>query len=378
MKFKLLVIILMLLFTGFSATQNLGIASHQTLPSEIEPGDTDVILRVDVTHLGGNTYEGINITANFPSEFEVIKDTHSISKMSSQDTFTVSFKFNVNDDVEAGTYSIPIKFEYIDIAEDYTSYSRYIDLQVSGLPTLQLVDISGDIPYVGDKFTTKFVIQNTGLIPASNIETMVELDDDAVSWIPSSKIVNIIPESSIYDISFTGLISKNAEPGSYPGTLTLDYNGKTLTNDFILDVYGEPDLKIAGVSTDDDVYQGMKTSISLQLENVGMGDAESVKVVLQDDSYTGVTTSYIGTVEFDDTGTAIFDLVFKNKGTNNLRATITYFDELRNEHTFETYFDVYVNPMQRSYSWVVLLVIVAGGGYFYYRKKQQGKQLKKV
>ena len=77
------------------------------------------------------------------------------------------------------------------------------------------------------------------MLPASNIIATIELEEDIVSWIPSSKVVNLINEKSIKGIEFKGMVSKNTQPGAYPGTLTLFYNGKTLSNKFILDVASE-------------------------------------------------------------------------------------------------------------------------------------------
>jgi len=386
MKKQLIFLTLIILFSAtikadtVYAAQEYGllISSYSTFPSSIKPGDKNILLRANITHYGSRTYNNIKLTLIMPNGFEALNNTAHIDKMNKFDKYSVQFKFN-SEEIEAGTYIFPIKIEYNDSQGGFVSYTKYITLQVSSTPLLELNSINYNTPYIGEEFEINFSLTNKELTQASNINAKIKLSGLSVSWLPSSKTIKQIPPKSTKTITFKGIVSRNALPKSYLGNITLNYNGNSLTNDFILDISGKPMLKIAGISTSDDVYTGKKTSVSLQLENIGKGDAESVKVTLINSSSQGVKTAYIGKIEYDDTGTAIFDLSFSKKGTNTLTALITYTDDLQKKHSFEKKFNIYVNSEKKNYlNYLIILLIAISLAYYYYKKKKQSEQLKRV
>ena len=148
----------------------------------------------------------------------------------------------------------------------------------------------------------------------------------------------------------------------------------------IIRTVGEPDVRIAGVQTDKEfIYTDEKFSLSIQLENVGTGDAKSVKAELVDDNITGILTSYVGTIEVDDTGTAIFELKCGSPGEHTVDVNVIYEDEYGNqkEATFKAEFMIEKRP--KDYTMLIIPpVVVIGIIYYFYRRWKRKKELKEL
>lgn len=360
----------------------LWIMNTQTFPAVIESGDQDVILQFDVVHRGSRTFYNITIEAKFQSPFEPIKNTYFISQIDASDRYTSIFRFNV-EDVEPGVYTIPIDIHYSDSYRMIKSYlKRYIYLQVSSTPRLELVEMNAVKPaYVGSDFEIRFVVNNTGTLPAAEAVVTVTMENNsAMSWIPSQMTTGYIPQKSLYNISLRGVVSSNTVPGAYGGTLNISYGGTEILNKFVLDIYGKPDIRIAGVSTDKDPVPGAKISLSIQLENIGTGDAESVNVEISDNNLRGTLESYIGTIEIDDTGSAIFDIIFSNTGSINVPLSIRYQGEDGKQFSITANASLYIYSSGADYTFLIIFVIVIALVYyfFFFRKKKIRKLLKKI
>ena len=388
MKIKKNILIVVIIISIFSvqamcdiyAAQEYGLIvnSYSTYPSVFEPGDKGAILRMNITHYGSRTYNNIKIKIEPPEGFAAIQDTALINSMDRLDKYTVQFKFDIGE-IEAGTYIFPVIISYNDSQGGYAQYVKHITIQVSSTPSLEISKINYLVnPVIGNHTQIAFTIKNTEYTPASNINAKINIAGSEISWVPNQKIISQIPAKGEAKVFFTGTISKNAAPGSYKGNITLTYNGKTLTNPFIIDLIGEPDLKIAGVSTSNDVYVKEKTSLSVQIENVGEGDAESVKVMLLDADAKGIKTSYIGKIEYDDTGTAIFDLSFNSPGEKTITAKIEYTDSEKKEHELVEKFELYVNKKSQSNTTYIMLIIAIAIAAYYFNFRKKKEQLKKV
>lgn len=390
-KFLLIFLVLALLgsVNAFATIQNeslreadVWITNIQTSPAVIESGDQDIILQFDTVHRGSRTFYNITIEAKFQSPFEPIKNTYFISQLDPNDRYTSVFRFNV-DEIEPGVYTIPIDVYYTDSFRMAKSYlKRYIYLQVSSTPRLELVEMKAVKPaYVGSDFEIRFVVNNTGTLPAAEAVVTVTMENNsAVSWIPSQMTTGYIPQKSLSNINLKGVVSSNAVPGAYEGTLSISYGGSEISNKFVLDVYGKPDIRIAGVSTDKDPVPGAKISLSIQLENIGAGDAESVSVKISDDELRGTLESYIGTIEIDDTGSAIFDVMFPNTGSISIPLSIKYQGEDGKQFSITADASLYVYSGPSDYTFLIIFVIIIGLVYyfFFFRKKRIRKLLKKL
>jgi hypothetical protein len=131
---------------------------------------------------------------------------------------------------------------------------------------------------------------------------------------------------------------------------------------------------------EDEIYEGDLFSLSLQLENIGTGDAKSVKAEIISNNVTGMKESYIGTIDVEDTGTAIFDLRDYNPGKRELTLKVTYEDEYGNPQDDLTVSTTYVikeiPPDYSGYFIAVFVVIVIA--YLIYRRWKKKKELEQL
>jgi len=378
---RVLLLVSLLLVSGLAAEDALRIQNQQTFPASLRAGDKDVILQFDLYHTGKITYTDINVTLKLPEQFESIKTTYSVDRILPSQTATISFRFNVKSTIDPGTYTAPLAIAYTDTSGPFqTASNRNIYLSVSSTPVLKFIDIEfTPSPHIGKDFEMLFTLNNTGALPASNIVATISTSATAeITWIPDSQVVDYIAPNSPGTIAFKGRVSSETAPDAYPGTITLSYSGKTLTNAFILEVHGTPDLNLAGSQTDKTPYVGEKFTLSVQLEDVGKEKARSVQVKLDDQTIAGTLTSYIGTIEPDDTGSAIFDITLSKSGSYVVPLEYIYTDDEGNTYTQTENITLFIYTRPFDFTGIFLLVIIAGVFWYWMKGRKRKRRIDKI
>jgi len=376
---RFLIVLLLLITVSFAAEDALRIQNQKTFPAAIQAGDKDVILQFDLYHTGRITYENITVQLNLPQQFEGIRTSYAVDRILPSQTATMSFRFNVRD-IDPGTYTIPVTIKYTETSGPYqTSTSRQIYLSVSSTPTLRFEDIIFDpTPHIGKPFTVTLKINNTAQIPASNVLATISSPTAQITWIPDSQIMNFIGANSVEDLVFKGVVSSETKPGAYAGTVTLIYSGTTVSNDFYAEVHGTPDLKLAGSQTDKTPYVGEKFTLSVQLEDIGKEKARSVQTKLNDNTILGTLTSYIGTIEPDDTGSAIFDITISKGGSYDIPLEFVYMDDENNTYIQNELITLFIYTKPFDFSGVFLLIIVVAAVWYWRSRKTKKRRIDKI
>ncbi len=157
---------------------------------------------------------------------------------------------------------------------------------------------------------------------------------------------------STKDIILDYFPSRELLPGVH--SLVISYHSFELSGEKTINLllFGKPVISFAGLSTDEHIYPGMKTTISILLENIGTEDAKSVKVLVH-----GYGVSYVGSIDRDDTGSAVMDIVFDTPGEKNLTFDVVYTDPYGNEYKSTFSQIVLVQKLPQDYSWVFLVAI---------------------
>ncbi|MFH0987144.1 MAG: CARDB domain-containing protein [Candidatus Micrarchaeota archaeon] len=373
--YKYVIAVLLLAGIGFSAlTEGIYIDSSSTYPSSLSSDSKSAILQVDLIDKGTADYYAITATAVFQDPFTAVTGTATLGEITPQDKNTVSFKFDVSD-ATPGVYSIPITISARrGVTGAIETVTRYANVIVSTEEALEFVGITAepaDIPVDGN-FSIVFDIKNTGSLTVSDITATVETNSTSyIQWVPQSKKIGVISPDGHETVEFAGRTSYKTGPGAYKGTITLIYADGSSTNDFILEVHGAPELKIAGITTDETIEQGKKISLSLQLENIGTGDAKSAKAYLVSDGLVGSNESYIGTVEVDDTGTAIFDIILSKAGSNEFSVKLAYESTSGQEMGTDSAFTLFCHAAPFNGTYIMLVIILIALAFFYYTKKMK-------
>jgi len=142
-----------------------------------------------------------------------------------------------------------------------------------------------------------------------------------------------------------------------------------------LDLIGEPDLILSGIDFSVDsggkqILQGTTFSLSVQLDNIGEEQAKAVKITIDvDGGITGPKEAYIGSIDEDDSGAAIFDLAAAfdaEIGEHDTKILITYLDEFGQEQTISQDYSIHVNqrPPESPIGLLIVLVIILVVIYF--------------
>lgn len=378
---RFLFILALLLVAGFAAEDSLRIQNQKTVPSSIQAGDKDVILQFDLYHTGSVTYSNISVSLNLPQQFEAVKNVYDIARILPDQTVTASFKFNIKSTIDPGTYTIPVLIKYTDTSGPYeTASSREVYLSISSTPNLRFADIAfNPAPHIGKEFEAVFTLNNTAAIAASNILATISTTlPGVITWIPDSQVIDYTAAHSLSNITFKGIVSAETKPGAYEGSIDLAYSGKTLSNDFILEVHGTPDLKLAGSQTDKTPYVGEKFTLSIQLEDVGKEKARSVQVMLKDEAIQGTLTSYIGTIEPDDTGSAIFDITLTKAGSYALPLEYVYTDDEGDTFTQNEDISLFVYTRPFDFTGIFLLIVIAGGVWYWMKGRKRKRRIDKI
>jgi len=173
--------------------------------------------------------------------------------------------------------------------------------------------------------------------------------------------------------------NNNIKPGDYVINYKLTYGDKSVQyikegNIEITVVAEEAELSIASIKTDPILpVKGDTVELTLRVENYGEGVANSIRVYANH-SFRGIKESFIGTLNPDEDGPAIFTFIADKSGEFRIPITISYQDDF-GEKQIET--DVSFNILKKKSNilgmFLVLLVIVAfvAGIYYFLRTKKQ-------
>ena len=414
-KYKLLIIpILLILITTTALAMRRGktingverelwIDDYSTLPTDPEIGFESIILQVDFRHTGTATYRNITFKAGEVPQLEAVRDEFHVTRMNPDDKFTTSYKFNVKEDTTPGIYTVPIHVEYEDIGSDEDNKTAKITrdarIRVSDETRIEIIGIEQKEPLVpGEEFETMVEVKNIGNMPsnllrvsldtkerertATTEQGLIEGDYEsdssgAIYWRRQHKTIDYLEPGETEKVILQGKVSISAENKLYPAVATVREGEKEFENKFALSIEGKPELIQAGISTTgDDPRTGERTAISIQLENIGRGEAKATKLEIKEGDYEGVRTAHIGTIDDDGgMGTAIMDLTFKEPGKHELIYEVTYQDITGEEYTETFTGEIYIDPEVEDYTiYIVAAIILVAAIYLIHRKIKKSKE----
>jgi len=144
----------------------------------------------------------------------------------------------------------------------------------------------------------------------------------------------------------------------------------TIKNVIGIILSGDPKLGIAGIRLDPArVHKGEDFTLSVQLENLGAGDAKSVKAKI------GSRSDFLGTISANDIGSAIFDLHADSDGTYKMPLEVNYTDKSGNAFNLSDEVTIFVHPeSDRTALYAALVAIPAVLVLYIWRKKKSAKK----
>lgn len=261
---------------------------------------------------------------------------------------------------------------FVNLAEAETGYCM----------NANVTDISPTSVGLDEEFTVGIVIENCGdVIPES---ATFELKDISPDIRVKESLIKEMGKLGYSDserfLLYHMKTSANATPGTYLIKYVLSYTSQQFSfkeeGNFSITVTGEEaELNLASVKTKPVLpRQGETVELTLRIENVGEGDAKSIKVY-SDYPFKGVKQSFIGSLEPNEDAPAIFTFIADKPGEFKFPVTITYSDDFGAK---ETKTDVEISVIEKksdlgTIMLIVFIVIVFGLIIFYLLRKNKAK-----
>ncbi|RZN15490.1 MAG: hypothetical protein EF812_02335 [Methanosarcinales archaeon] len=372
---------------------NIGILATEISPQPARPGE-DILVKISIQNYGNDPAKDVvlNLEEIFPFHFKYISTEYAahweakhhtstemiIPKISPYSSYDAYYYFTVDPLARSGEYELIFKIPKTDGGNVGTREN--IKINVEGKPDLALLNssISPQIITPGDEIILKTDLKSVGTGNVKNIRVSLVLDNlpEIIALDDSSKFIQKLNAGESETVLFHLKISKDAKITSY--SIPIKFTGVdeanklniTLTEVIGFDVQGKAKLSIASIKTDPLLGKvNEEMTLMIRLENVGKGDAKSIKASIKDLPFSGVKEAFLGEIEADDDSPAVFTIIPDRGGEFNYTLSIDYEDDF-GEHTIIEELNLVVKGDKKVSAavgavMIILLVLVIVGFYYF-------------
>lgn len=364
-------------------------SGYSLTPARIYPGD-EVTLTVFIENAAAGI-QALNAKTELllDNSFEPIAVSETLGTIYPTSTKTSVFRFKVKDSAFAGTHKLSVNITYDRGTTGQVQRAYVVDVPISESLFIDLQDIvAPENVYLKSSFPVSAKIINIGKSSIRNLYfSVAPSTGDFTGILPVSStktfVGNLNPGES-KTASFELFVSDSTALESHAFKLlasSVDSNINQ-TEFFSVNVKDRPELVISGigysfaVSGQKRVLQGTDFSLSVQLENISKEQAKAAQGKLLFDEPTagivGASESFIGSIDPDDTGSAVFDLAVlpdAKPGSHKASIVLTFTDEAGNKQELTKDFEVFVDerPAEQPVALYITLVIALAIIYFIVR-----------
>ena len=379
-----------------SGNTHLGIEISEITPNPARPGE-DLLIKISIQNTGDEPAENVRIEIEEISPFIFKYSTSEIygsgtnmerdfqiEHIRQRSNVELNFHFRVDAKAESGIYQL----EFTIKDKNGTSFSRRIPVRVEGNPDLvltgtEILPVNGDnsssraiIP--GQEFYLRTVVKNAGNGEAKNVRVMLNLNNSS-PLIPLEDNVRFIENLSAgnsENLSFKLLLGSNADvqPYKIPMRITASNDAETFqidkTQEIGINVLNRAKIDISSLKFDPEMpVKGQQASMIVRLENVGEGEASSVKARLEGLEGSGSTGAFLGRLDKDDDAPAVFTFTPEKAGEQDVTLLVEYEDDF-GEHQLSENLTFNVENREGNILPIVLgAVLILAAGIFYMKKK---------
>ncbi|MDG6256190.1 MAG: S-layer protein [Methanomicrobiaceae archaeon] len=236
----------------------------------------------------------------------------------------------------------------------------------------------------GDRFNLTLKLANDGAATASDITLNANATTRSITAAtPQTWYFSAIPPGGQEAIDMQFLTDTETEIGLQPVLVTVTYRNADGTifreaSTVGVPIQGRADLGIASVSTDPTrITAGDPVDLIIRVENVGTGDANSVRATIDGLPLPGSTIAFMGTIEPQNDAPAVFTLTADEAGTFDYTLRITYTDDF-GTHMAEETLQLTVAESNNTVLVIAVLVIVliaAAVAFWWWRRRQQEEEI---
>jgi len=233
--------------------------------------------------------------------------------------------------------------------------------------TAEVSDISPSSIGIGDEFTIGIHIENCGEKIPQNVSfeilglpEHISVKEPLVTEIPKIQYSN-----SERFLVFHMKVDSGAKSGTHIIKTRLSYSSEsvevTKDEEISIDVIGdEAELSIASIKTTPVLpKKGETVELTLRLENFGDGTANAVKIYVEH-PFKGIKESFIGTLDSNEDGPAVFTFVPEKAGEFEIPVKISYKDDF-GDNEIQTKINLTI--LRKKTSWLLILFLIAIIGF---------------
>jgi hypothetical protein len=374
-------------------TDKLDILAAEISPQPVRPGE-ELLIRVSVANYDDTTASNIDLKVEhqFPlilrfSEKEygvksISNNTFRIDRISSNGNVEINYNFLIDPKARTGTYHLTFS-----LSDDNNAVvTKTIAIKVEGTPAIALMNSSfsqsGISP--GDTFFLYTTVASVGSGNAKNIHITLQIDDvpSLVAVNDNSAFIHTLDAGEEEQIDFELSLGKEAEITSYNIPIVISAVDDTESQNISsvetigFDAKGKAKIDIANVKNNPTMPEkGNELTQIIRIENVGEGEARSVKVSLVGLDMSGTKEAFIGKLDADDDAPATFSFIPLKSGDQDYTALIEYEDDFGN-HSLEQKLTMNVKGTSPYRVFLVIIILLVLGYAAYTFKDRLIKEKK--
>ncbi|RXA21768.1 hypothetical protein EQO05_00530 [Methanosarcina sp. MSH10X1] len=402
LRFTVALLMISIFLTGptsavvVSGNTQLGVEVSEITPNPASPGE-DLLIRVNIQNIGDEPAEDVIIgieeihpfifkysTSEIYGSGTNLERTFQIQQIRQRSKVELNFYFRIDQEAESGVYQL----EFTIKDNSGTSFSRRIPVMVEGNPDLVLAgtnifhvdenNSSSGAIVPGQEFYLRTTVKNAGNGDAKNVRVMLNLNNSS-PLIPLEDNVRFfenLSAGSSENLSFKLLLGSNADVQPYriPLRITASNSTDTLQIDKIqeigINVLNRAKIDVSSLKFDPGMpVRGQQVSMTVRLENVGEGEARSVKARLEGLEGSGSTAAFLGRLDKDDDAPAVFTFTPEKTGDQEVTLLVEYEDDFGKHQLSE---DLTFNVERQKGSIVPLVLgaaFILAAIVFYMKKK---------
>lgn len=402
LRFTVVLLMITVFLTGsasavvVSGSTHLGVEVSEINPNPARPGE-DLLIKINIENAGDESAEKVIVgieeihpfifkysTSELYGSGTNTERNFQIEQIRQRSKVELNFYLRVDPEAESGIYQL----EFTIKDKSGTSFSRRIPIQVEGNPDLvlrgtEIFPVNEDnsssgaiVP--GQEFYLRTSVKNAGNGNAKNVRVMLNLNNSS-PLIPLEDNVRFfenLSAGSSENLSFKLLLGSNADVQPYriPLRITASNNTEAFQIDKIqeigIDVLNRAQIDISSLKFDPEMpVKGQQVSLTLRLENVGDGEARSVKARLEGLEGSGSTGAFLGRLDKDDDAPAVFTFTPDKTGDQNVTLVVEYEDDF-GEHQVKENLTFNVKSQEGGILPIVLVAVLILAAVIFYMKKK--------
>jgi S-layer domain len=402
LRFVVTVLMVTVFLTGptsavvVSGNTHLGVEVSEITPNPARPGE-DLLIKTSIQNAGDKPAENVIIgieeihpfifkysTSELYGSGTNTERNFRIEQIRQRSKVELNFYFRVDPEAESGIYQL----EFTIKDDSGTSFSRRIPIRVEGNPDLVLTgteilsvkedNSSSGAIVPGQEFYLRTAVKNAGNGEAKNVRVMLNLNNSS-PLIPLEDNVRFfenLSAGSSENLSFKLLLGSNADVQPYriPLRIMASNNTENFQIDKVqeigINVLNRAKIDISSLKFDPEIpVKGQQVSMTMRLENVGEGEARSVKARLEGLEGSGNTGAFLGRLDKDDDAPAVFTFTPEKTGDQDVTLLVEYEDDF-GEHELSENLTLNVESQKGNILPIVLgAVLILAAVIFYMKKK---------